>query len=133
MSGPHYVKESLDRVVVTWDTTEPFGNIQDFTWFKTINRFQVALHRDGLIEMSYKELAAKDAIVGIYPEVSGTEKALATIDAEPHPALPAHLDVRNLKVSIEGGIRLKVTFETHGPVLHEGDPAVDGLTYSILS
>jgi hypothetical protein len=132
MSGPHYVKELPDRVVVTWDTTEPFGNIQDFTWFKTINRFQVALHRDGLIEMSYKELAAKDAIVGIYPEVSGTEKALATIDAEPHPALPAHLDVRNLKVSIEGGIRLKVTFETHGPVLHEGDPAVDGLTYSIL-
>jgi endonuclease YncB( thermonuclease family) len=132
MSGPHYVKELADRVVVTWDTTEPFGNIQDFTWFKTINRFQLVLHRDGLIEMSYKELAAKDAIVGIYPEVSGTEKALATFGAEPHPALPAHLDLRNLKVSIEDGIRLKVTFETRGPALHEGDPAVDGLTYRIL-
>src|SRR5579871_5747121 len=66
-SGPHYVKELPDRVVITWDLTEPFGNIQDFTWFKTVNRFQAVLHRDGSIEMSYKELAAKDAIVGIYP------------------------------------------------------------------
>ena len=132
MSGPHFVKELADRVVVTWDTTEPFGNIQDFTWFKTINRFQVALHHDGLIEMSYKELAAKDAIVGIYPELPGTAKALATVGAEPHPALPTHLDVRNLELSIEDGVRLKVTFETRGPALHEGDPAVDGLTYRIF-
>ena len=61
------MKELPDRVVITWDLTEPFGNIQDFTWFKTINRFQAVLHRDGSVEMSYKELAAKDAIVGIYP------------------------------------------------------------------
>jgi hypothetical protein len=132
MSGPHYVKELADRVVITWDISEPFGNIQDFTWFKTINRFQVSLHRDGLIEMSYKELTAKDAIVGIYPEVSGTEKALAAFGAEPHPAVAAHLDLRNLKLSIEDGVRLKVTFETRGPALHEGDPAVDGLVYRIL-
>jgi len=71
MSGPHYVKELPDRVVITWDLTEPFGSLLDFTWFKTINRFQAVLHRDGSIEMSYKELAAKDAIVGIYPVASG--------------------------------------------------------------
>ena len=132
MSGPHYVKELADRVVVTWDTTEPFGNIQDFSWFKTINRFQAVLHRDGLIEMSYNELAAKDAIVGVYPELSGTGKAVATIRAEPHPGLAAHLDIRNLKLSVEDGIRLKVTFETRGPALPEGDPGVDGLTYRIF-
>ena len=86
-SGPHYVKELPDRVVITWDLTEPFGNIQDFTWFKTINRFQAVLRRDGSIEMSYKELVAKDAIVGIYPELSGVERPLATISAEPHPAV----------------------------------------------
>jgi hypothetical protein len=131
MSGPHYVKELADRVVVTWDTTEPFGNIQDFTWFKTINRFQAVLHRDGLVEMSYQELAAKDAIVGIYPELSATGKTLATVSADPHPALAAHLDLRNLKLSVEDGIRLKVTFETRGPALREGDPAVDGLTYRV--
>jgi hypothetical protein len=67
MSGPRYVKELVDRVVITWDLTEPFGSLLDFTWFKTINRFQAVLHRDGSLEMSYKEMAAKDAIVGIYP------------------------------------------------------------------
>lgn len=71
MSGPHYVKELSDRVVVTWDLTEPFGGLLDFTWFNTVNRFQVVLNRGGSVEMSYKELAASDAIVGIYPGPSG--------------------------------------------------------------
>jgi hypothetical protein len=79
MSGPHYVRELPDRVVITWDLTEPFGSLLDFTWSKTINRFQTVLHRNGLIEMSYKEMAAKDAIVGIYPVLSGEEKLLVAI------------------------------------------------------
>lgn len=74
MSGPHYVKELSDRVVITWDLTEPFGNVLDFTWFKTINRFQAVLHGDGSIEMSYKEMAAKDAIVGLYQAPASGEK-----------------------------------------------------------
>lgn len=74
LSGPHYVKELSDRVVITWDLTEPFGGLLDFTWTKTVNRFQAVLHSDGSIEMSYKELAAKDAIVGLYPAHSGTAK-----------------------------------------------------------
>ncbi|HKR85613.1 MAG TPA: hypothetical protein VJS37_15750, partial [Terriglobales bacterium] len=77
MSGPHYVKELADRVVVTWDLTEPFGNIQDFTWLKTVNRFQAVLRSDGMIEMSYQQLAARDAIVGVYPLISGTETLIA--------------------------------------------------------
>ena len=74
MFGPHHWKELSDRVVITWDLTEPFGGFLDFTWFKTINRFQAVLHRDGSLEMSYKELTAKDAIVGIYPLSSGAAK-----------------------------------------------------------
>lgn len=74
MSGPHYLKELSDRVVITWDLTEPFGSALDFTWFKTINRFQAVLHRDGSLEMSYKELTVKDAIVGIYPASPSAEK-----------------------------------------------------------
>ena len=131
-SGPRYMKELSDRVVITWDLTEPFGNIQDFTWFKTVNRFQVVLHRDGAIEMSYKELAAKDAIVGIYPELSGEEKPLVTISNQSRSEAPAHLDVRNLKLSVEDGIVLKVTFETRGPVLPAGDPALDGISYRFI-
>jgi hypothetical protein len=77
MSGPHYVKELSDRVVITWDLTEPFGSLLDFTWFKTTNRFQAVLHSDGSLEMSYEALTAKDAIVGIYPVPSGGVKPMA--------------------------------------------------------
>jgi hypothetical protein len=126
------VKELADRVVITWDLTEPFGNIQDFTWFKTVNRFQAVLHQDGSIQMSYKELVAKDAIVGVYPVLAGAEKALITLRAEPNASLPAHVDVRNVKVAVVDGVLLRVTFETRGPVLSEGDPGVDGLTYRVL-
>ncbi len=73
MLGPHYLKELPDRVVITWDVTEPFGSLLDFTWFKTVDRFQAVLNRDGSIEMSYQELTARDAIVGIYPVRSGAE------------------------------------------------------------
>lgn len=131
-SGPHYIKELPDRVVITWELTEPFGNIQDFTWFKTVNRFQAVLHRDGLIEMSYKELAAKDAIVGVYPAIAGPEEPLISLRAEPHPALAAHLDVQNVRVRVVDGILLKVTFETRGPVLPEGDPGSAGIVYRVL-
>lgn len=77
MSGPHYVKELSDRVFVTWDLTEPFGGLLDFSWFKTTDRFQVVMNRDGSLAMSYKELAAKDAIVGIYPAAPSAAKAAA--------------------------------------------------------
>ncbi len=75
MSGPRYVKELADRVVITWSLTEPYGNIQDFTWTPTVNRFQAVLGKDGSVEMSYNEMAAKDAIVGLYPLVTGGKPA----------------------------------------------------------
>ena len=77
LSGARFVKELPDRVVVTWDLTEPFGGLLDFGWYRTVNRFQAVLHRDGSIEMSYKELAAKDAIVGLYPAPAGKARASA--------------------------------------------------------
>jgi len=67
LTGPHYVKELADRVVVTWDLTEPYGSYLDFAWVPTVNRFQAVLHSNGTIEMSYKAIAARDAIVGVYP------------------------------------------------------------------
>src|SRR5687768_15919315 len=75
MTGPHYVRELADRVVITWQLTEPFGNLLDFSWFPTTNLFQAVLHRDGSIEISYKTMAAKDGIVGIYPSLSAPESA----------------------------------------------------------
>jgi hypothetical protein len=76
LSGTRYLKELDDRAVLTWSLTEPLGGIQDMTWVKTANRFQAVLHKDGAIEMSYEDVAARDAVVGVYPMVSaGTEEA----------------------------------------------------------
>jgi len=132
MSGKRYVKELADRVVVTWDVTEPWGNIQDFTWTKTVNRFQAALFKDGAIEMSYQQLAAKDAIVGIYPLLpAAEEKPLATLTGSRNSSLPAHLDLQNVKLSVVDGLLLKITFETAGPILTEGEAGQSGMAYSV--
>ncbi len=132
MSGDRYVKELADRAVVTWDVTEPYGNIQDFTWFKTINRFQVVLHQDGAIEMSYDQLAAKDAIVGIYPLITGgTEKPLATLPGEQRGSAAPNLNLQDVKISVVDGLFVKAMFETAGPVLPEGDAGLSGVTYRI--
>jgi hypothetical protein len=132
MSGNRYVKELEDRVVVTWDVTEPWGNIQDFTWTKTVNRFQAVLHKDGAIEMSYEQLAARDAIIGVYPLIpGGTEKPLAALTGKKNSTVTAHLDIENLKLSVVDGLLLKVTFETAGLVLPEGDPGLSGVAYRV--
>jgi hypothetical protein len=132
MSGNRYLKELPDRAVVTWDATEPYGNIQDFTWTKTVNRFQAVLHKDGAIDMSYDQLVAKDAIIGLYPLISTTqEKFLATLFATEHSSAPSHLDLKNVKLAVVGGLLLKVTFETSGPVLPAGDPGVSGIAYRV--
>lgn len=81
------------------------------------------LHRDGVIEMSYRELAAKDAIVGTYPALTSEEK--------PHPDVAAHLDIRSLSFPWVDGVFLKVTLETRGPAL-SGDPALKGVRYRAI-
>src|SRR6266571_9261086 len=132
MSGTRYVKELADRVVITWNLTEPFGGIQDFTWTPTVNRFQTVVRKDGTIEMSYDQLAAKDAIVGLYPMVTtGAESALATFSDAEEPNIAPHLDLKNVRVSVIDGLFLKVTFETRGPVLPEGDPGSAGIAYRV--
>ena len=132
MSGNRYVKELGDRVVVTWDVTEPWGNIQDFTWTKTINRFQAVLHKDGAIEMSYDQLAARDAIIGVYPFLSGgAEKPLATLSGEKRSFVAANLNIQDVKLSVVDGLFVKVTFETAGPVLAPGDAGISGVAYNV--
>src|SRR5947199_94636 len=122
---------------ITWHAftvgvTGPIGNIQDFTWTKTVNRFQTVLHKDGAIEMSYDQLAAKDAIVGIYPLISpDAEKPVSSLSTTKHAPSAAHLDIQKLKLSVVGGVLLKATFETAGPVLPRGDPGVPGIAYRV--
>lgn len=74
LSGKRYLRELADRVIITWELSEPFGSYLDFSWFPTTNLFQAVLYRDGSIEMSYKTMAVKDGIVGIYPTLSPTDR-----------------------------------------------------------
>lgn len=136
MSGTRYLKELDDRVVITWSLTEPAGGIQDFTWAPTVNRFQAVLRKDGSIEMSYDRVAARDAIVGVYPLVAaGAEKEIAVIPVpEQHPENPApapNLDLQNIRVAALDGLFLKVTFTARGPVLPEGDAGLAGAAYQV--
>jgi len=120
MSGTRYAKELADRAVITWSLTEPAGGIQDFTWTPTVNRFQAVLRKDGSIDLSYEQVAARDAIVGLYPLVStGAEKELAAFPDQENAALPAHLDIKKVRLAVVDGLFLKVTFETRGPIQPE--------------
>src|SRR5262249_51160690 len=121
-----------DGVLLTWSLTEPVGGIQDFTWSPTVNRFQATLWKDGTIELSYDQVAAKDAIVGLYPLVTtGAEKELALLSDEEDPAVAGRLDLKGVRVTVVDGLFLKVTFEMRGPVLPEGDSGLVGLTYRV--
>jgi hypothetical protein len=132
MSGARYLKELDDRVVITWNLTEPVGGIQDMTWVKTVNRFQAVLRKDGAVEMSYEEVAAQDAIVGIYPVVTaGTEKEIATIAGEENAAVPPHLDIKSVKLAAVDGLFLKASIETRGALLPESDPGMAGVIYRV--
>jgi len=132
LSGARFVKELDDRVVITWDVTEPWGNIQDFTWTKTINRFQVVLFRDGTIKMSYQELAAKDAIVGLFPVIAnGAERTIATLAGGAHSDAAGYLDLRKVTIASVAGVFLKITLTTNAAALKEGDPNLAGIAYRV--
>jgi hypothetical protein len=132
MSGTRFLKELEDRVVLTWSLTEPMGNIQDMTWVPNVNRFQAVLRKDGTIEMSYEEVAAKDAIVGVYPvPAKAAETPIATIPGEENALAAPHLAIRNVKLAAVDGLFLKATFELRGPALADGDPGIAGVSYRL--
>jgi hypothetical protein len=71
MRGTRYVHETADRVVITWDLTEPFDGLQDMTFVRTPHRFQAVLYASGQIDLSYQEMTAQDAVVGVYTVPAG--------------------------------------------------------------
>ena len=133
MSGTRYLKELDDRAVVTWSLTEPVGGVQDFTWTPTVNRFQLVLRKNGAIEMSYDKVAAKDAVIGVYPLVTGgAEKEIAVIrSSSEHPDVAANLDLRSVRLAAVDGVFLRATLETSGPIPPEGDAGMNGVTYRV--
>jgi hypothetical protein len=132
MYGTRYLKELADRAVITWSLTEPVGGVQDMSWTPTVNRFQAVLRKDGTIDLSYDDVHAQDAIVGVYPMVTaGAETEIATI-ADPADAGAApSLDVRSVRLASVDGLFLKATIETGGPVLPESDTGMVGDVYRV--
>src|SRR5215469_12080533 len=115
MQGTRYLKELSDRAVVTWTLTEPYAGIQDWTWKPTINRFQAVLHSDGVIDLTYDEVSARDGIVGIFPKVEGGEdKALATLTSEAQASSPQQ--IKSIKLSALEGIYLQAQIEAGAPI-----------------
>jgi hypothetical protein len=130
-NGQRFMKELADRAVVTWTLAEP-GGIQAFSWTPTTNRIQAVLHKSGVIELSYNDVNAKDAVVGVFPIVTGgVEKQLSAVSLDEQPASAGNIDIKKVTLSAIDGMFLKVTFEMRGPVLPEGDPALDGVTYRV--
>ncbi|HSR43360.1 MAG TPA: hypothetical protein VLL48_14325, partial [Longimicrobiales bacterium] len=80
MRGERIVSRTDDRVVITWDQSEPTGGQQDFTFEPTPHRYQAVLHADGRIDLSYREITARDAIVGVYLVPSAGAPATTAID-----------------------------------------------------
>ncbi|MEX2531459.1 MAG: hypothetical protein WD960_11865 [Gemmatimonadota bacterium] len=94
MRGERYVHETPDRVVITWDQTEPAGGQQDFTFEPTPHLYQAVLHSDGRIDLSYQEMTARDAIVGVFavpsenlPPTQAVDLSAMDPSAEPAPAV----------------------------------------------
>ncbi len=130
-SVQRFEKELGDRAVVTWTFSEPSVGIQAFTWTPTVNRVQAVLHKDGVIELSYNDVSARDAVVGVFPVVAaGVEKRLVTVTNYGNESA-AHLNVKTVTFTAIDGLFLKATIETGGPVLPEGDPGLNGVTYRI--
>jgi hypothetical protein len=132
MYGKRYYKELADRAVVTWDLTEPVGGIQDMTWTPTVNRFQAVLRKNGVIELSYNDVHAQDAIVGIYPMVTaGEERAITSITDESNAGVEPNFDMTGVRLTAVDGLFLKATVTTRGAVLPESDSAIVGTSYRI--
>lgn len=128
MRGERFVKDLSDRTVITWTLTEPYAGIQDWTWKPTVNRFQAVLHANGIIDLTYDQVSARDGIVGIFPKLAdGEEKPLATLTS----AASSPLAVKSIKLSEVDGVYLQAQLETAGPVPAAGDPGSAGLAYHL--
>lgn len=131
MTGQRFLRQYPDRVVVTWDLSEPVGGIFDFTFEPTVNRFQAVLHRDGTIDLSYQDVSAEDALVGVFtPSTGAPVTPIARVSDPKNPELPGYLDVVHLGVFERDGL-LGVSIDTREALPPAADPAANGLDYRV--
>ena len=126
-----FSKELGDRLVLTWIVSEPYRNVFDFTSDPLMNRFQVVLYDNGIIEMSYEDIAVKDGIVGVFP--LNREQQLLGVIADPQDnQLPSYIDIIKVRFFLVGNHSLRFEFETRGDLLPEGDPKLNRIFYQVF-
>ena len=152
LNGQRYMKELDDRAVITWTLTEGAGGIQAFSWTPTTNRIQAVLHKDGVIELSYNDVNAKDAVVGVFPTVTaGVEMPVGVLAADENSSIAPNLDIKSVTLTSIDGLFLKAKIETRGPIMPDrsaiaepnavkqasgtptstNDPGINGVSYRI--
>ena len=62
---------------------------------------------------------------------AGKAKPIASINDPDDALIPAHLDIKRMTVTAVDGVFLRVSFETRGPVLPEGDAGSNGAVYQV--
>ena len=126
-----FVKELTDRVVITWTVSEPYRDVLSFASDPLLNRFQVVLHGDGTIEISYDEIHVEDGIVGIFPPLSTEQQDLDVVTDATDPEIPKYIDTLSVTVSLVGDHSVRFEFQTLGAILPEGDPRIKSVAYRV--
>ena len=80
MNGARFVNELDDRLIVTWDVSEPASGQQDVTFTLTPHNYQAVLYKDGRIDLSYREMTARDAVVGVFTVPPGGAPPTQAVD-----------------------------------------------------
>lgn len=105
-----HVAHHLDRVVVTWNTSE--GDFRDGE-----ATFQAVLHTDGHIRFNYRDVALGDGIVGLFQNEPVTRADLIVrIPDAVDDELPGHLDLREAAIYESSASSIIVEFSTRGPM-----------------
>ena len=135
MSGTRHVKELSDRVVITLESHRTGRRHPGLHVGADGQSFSGrAVERTARSSFSYRALrgARRDR-----RPVPGRQRGSREREAARRRSLihgrgdPGHLDATSVKVGAVDGLFLKVTLETRGPVLAEGDAGLAGVTYRI--
>ena len=122
-----FSKEMQDRIVITWDVTELFGNSFSFSRTANENLFQAVLLGSGEILLSYDGIATLDGVTGVFPGITPINPPLIiSTNQDPQDLqIPAHLDILSARVEQVDALNLRFTYDLRGVV----PPPREGLTY----
>lgn len=107
-----------DGLIVTWESVRAGGEETGPAPPAGTNLYQAVLRPDGSIDLSYKQVAERDGIVGLFTGEVGAGAVLDSLDdpADPQP----EIDVRKVAISEAGtSIRIAMTMAADVPARAE--------------